>query len=175
MILAGDEVLRTQGGNNNAYDQDNDVSWFDWRLTEKNRDMLRFVRELIALRRRHPALRRGRFLTGRAAPGDTLPDVEWHGQRLRQPPWHDRAARLLAFTLAGSAPGQAPLHVVLNMSDAAREVELPALDGYEWRRAVDTSCGSPEDILPQEEQHQRLAGVLAAAPRSVVVLEARRL
>ncbi len=69
MILAGDEVLRSQRGNNNAYSQDNELSWFDWRLIETNRDMLRFTRELIALRKRHPSLRRRRFLTGRPAPG----------------------------------------------------------------------------------------------------------
>ena len=65
MILAGDEVLRSQRGNNNAYSQDNELSWFDWRLIETNRDMLRFTRELIALRKRHPSLRRRSFLTGR--------------------------------------------------------------------------------------------------------------
>jgi isoamylase len=58
MLLAGDEVLRTQRGNNNAWCQDNELSWFDWRLTETNSDMLRFVREMIALRRRHPGLSR---------------------------------------------------------------------------------------------------------------------
>ena len=61
MILAGDEVLRSQRGNNNAYCQDNEISWFDWRLVETNRDMLRFTRELIALRKRHPSLRRKAF------------------------------------------------------------------------------------------------------------------
>ena len=79
MILAGDEVLRSQGGNNNAYCQDNALSWFDWALTERNRDMLRFVRELIALRRRHPCLTANRFFTGAPVPGRGLPDISWHG------------------------------------------------------------------------------------------------
>src|SRR4029077_477420 len=64
MLLAGDEFLRTQLGNNNAWCQDNDISWVDWSLAEKNKDFLRFVRELIWLRKRHPALRRRRFFTG---------------------------------------------------------------------------------------------------------------
>ena len=67
MIVAGDEVLRTQRGNNNAYCQDNAISWFDWRLVEKNAEMLRFVQALVAFRRRQPNVRRGAFLTGKAA------------------------------------------------------------------------------------------------------------
>src|SRR5262249_35769327 len=69
MLLAGDEFLRTQGGNNNAYCQDNEVSWIDWTLAEKNADFVRFVRELIALRQRHPALRRRGFLRGAGRDG----------------------------------------------------------------------------------------------------------
>ena len=65
MILAGDEVLRTQRGNNNGYCQDNELSWFDWALTEKNREMLRFVTKMIAFRKRHPCLMRKHFLTGK--------------------------------------------------------------------------------------------------------------
>ena len=64
MILAGDEVLRTQQGNNNGYCQDNELSWFDWNLTEKHRGMLRFVTKMIAFRKRHPCLMRKHFLTG---------------------------------------------------------------------------------------------------------------
>ena len=68
MILAGDEFLRTQGGNNNAWCQDNDLSWVDWRLADANADFLRFTREMIWLRRRHPALRRRRFFAGELHP-----------------------------------------------------------------------------------------------------------
>ncbi len=69
MLLAGDEFLRTQKGNNNAWCQDNDISWVDWKLAEDNADFLRFTRELIWLRRRHPALRRRRFFSGEMRPG----------------------------------------------------------------------------------------------------------
>ena len=172
MILAGDEVLRSQGGNNNAYCQDNELSWFDWRLIETNRDMLRFVRELIALRKRHPSLRRPRFLTGRPAPGMTLPDVAWHGERLHEPPWRDGDARLLAFTLAGTHAGETPLHIILNMFDAARPVAVPALDGYHWRRALDTALASPQDISRPAEQTAVKGDDYVAQPRSVIVLEA---
>ena len=84
MLLAGDEVLRTQRGNNNAWCQDNETSWFDWRLTETNGDMLNFVRQLIALRRRHPTLSRRQFLTGEPDPARGIPDIAWHGARARR-------------------------------------------------------------------------------------------
>ena len=101
MLLSGDEVLHTQKGNNNAWCQDNELSWFDWSLVEKNRDMLRFVKELIALRRRHPNLNRREFLTGEQVSGRGLPDIAWHGYRLDEPLWFDYSAQYLAYTLAG--------------------------------------------------------------------------
>jgi isoamylase len=170
MILSGDEVLRTQHGNNNAYCQDNELSWFDWSLVERQRDMLRFTRELIALRKRHPSLRRRRFLSGRPAARMAEPDISWHGERLAEPGWHDPEARLLAFTLAGTEPGEHALHVVLNMSGQARQVALPP--GM-WRRVIDTalppsaSATSPDPIRPAV--HEKLD----IEPRSVVVLEVR--
>jgi isoamylase len=172
MILAGDEVLRSQRGNNNAYCQDNELSWFDWRLVDANREMLRFTRELIALRKRHPSLRRRRFLTGRAASGALLPDVSWHGERLNEPPWHDGAARLLAFTLAGAGAQEKPLHVILNMSHEARTVDVPALPDRVWLRALDTALASPHDVTPREQQSVSARDLYVAQPRSVVVLEA---
>jgi isoamylase len=171
MILAGDEVLRSQRGNNNAYCQDNELSWFDWRLADTERDMLRFVRELIGLRKRHPCLRRKRFLTGRPAPGEVLPDVAWHGERLHEPPWHDAEARLLAFTLAGARAGEKPLHGILNMSDIARPAALPELAGTAWRRAIDTALPAPEDITPPGQQARVEDNRYVAQPRSIVVLE----
>jgi glycogen operon protein len=164
MILAGDEVLRSQRGNNNAYCQDNELSWFDWRLVEANGDMLRFVRELIALRKRHPSLRRRRFLS-RA-------DIAWHGERLDEPPWDHDDARLLAFTLAGASPGEAPLHVILTMHEDERGVAMPPLAGRVWRRAVDTSLAAPHDVVGPGEQAPVAGGRYLAQPRSVVVLEA---
>jgi pullulanase/glycogen debranching enzyme len=88
MILTGDEVLRTQRGNNNGYCQDNELSWFDWTLTEKSYEMLRFVKEMIAFRKRHPSLMRKHFLTGKKKEKAPFPDVTWHGIKLNEPLWH---------------------------------------------------------------------------------------
>lgn len=171
MILAGDEVLHTQQGNNNAYCQDNEISWFDWGRVDSESAMLRFTRELIALRRRHRSLRRKTFLTGRATRGAALPDITWHGERLGEPPWFDPNARHLAFTLAGVDPDEPPLHVILNMWWEHRAFQLPALPRGEWRCAVNTALVSPRDIAPPGQQEIFSAEHFVAAPRSVVVLE----
>jgi glycogen operon protein len=172
MVLAGDEVLRSQRGNNNCYCQDNSLSWFDWRAPEAAPGMLRFVRELSTLRKRHASLHRRHFLTGRPSPGQTWPDVAWHGERLSEPCWHDPGARLLAFTLGGEMPAEPPLHVVLNMSDRARLVALPESDERCWRRIVDTALESPHDIVTHDQQAAVEVERCLVEARSVVVLEA---
>jgi isoamylase len=173
MLLAGDEVLRTQRGNNNAWCQDNDISWFDWRLTEINGDMLNFVRQLIALRRRHPALSRREFLTGEPDPARGITDIVWHGVRLGQPPWDDSESRFLAFTLTSEDPGEEALHVLINMSDRSESVPLPRSDDRRWHLAVDTGRESPEDVIARDDQVPWEAPRYLSLPRSVVVLEAR--
>jgi glycogen operon protein len=173
MLLAGDEVLRTQRGNNNAWCQDNEVSWFDWRLTETNGDMLDFVRQLIALRRRHPTLSRRQFLTGDPEPGRGIPDIAWHGVQPGAPPWNDPDARFIGFTLAGSTADEEDLHVLINMSDRSESMKLPLIPGRRWHLAVDTGRETPDDVVPKEAQTAWTAPRYLSQPRSVVVLEAR--
>ena len=173
MLLAGDEVLRTQQGNNNAYCQDNELGWFDWRLTERNADMLRYTRELIALRRRHPSLTTNRFFTGATVPGRDVPDVVWHGVRLNEPLWNDAGARVLACTIAGRSDDEEDLHLIFNMSDHRLEATLPDIRGRGWQLALDTALASPQDISRLEVQSTVGDGRYLAQPRSIVVLEAR--
>jgi isoamylase len=173
MLLAGDEVLRTQGGNNNAYCQDNALAWFDWGLVERNRDMLRYTRELIALRKRHACLTTNRFFDGRPVPGRDLPDIAWHGAQLGEAPWGEHDGRFLRFTIAGLSENEEDLHVILNMSDAALDVELPTIPGRRWHLALDTARDSPADIVSRGAQNAHEGTSRAAGARSVVVLEAR--
>ena len=173
MLLAGDEILRSQGGNNNAWCQDNEISWIDWRATGRQQDMLRFTRELIALRRRHPSLLANRFYDGRPVSGRGLPDVAWHGARLGELPWHDTEGRILRFTIAGISPGEEDLHVVINASERALAADLPAIPGRRWHVALDTARPPPDDVLPRERQRPHPAPSYAVDARSVVVLEAR--
>lgn len=173
MILSGDEVLRTQRGNNNCYCQDNELSWFDWTLTEENREMLRFVRLMIAFRKRHPCLMRNRFLTGRVRQGDRLPDVSWHGIRLNEPPWNDPDSQFLAFTMAATAPMEEDIHVMMNMSEHSAAAELPYLPGRKWFRAADTSRSSPWDAVDPSEQPAIKETPYTVPPHSVVIFESR--
>jgi glycogen operon protein len=174
MLLAGDEVLNTQRGNNNCYCQDNELSWFDWSLVEKNADMLAFVRQMIALRKRHPSLCRRRFLSGEASDPTSRPDIVWHGVTLESPPWDDAEARVLAFTLAALEEDESDLHVIMNMSGHTQAVAMPDADEGAWQLSVDTGrysdCGDKESTTGSA-----WAGAsYAAAPRSVIVFEKHR-
>jgi glycogen operon protein len=173
MLWAGDEVFRTQGGNNNAYCQDNAVSWFDWALPDRHAGFHRFTRELIAFRKRHRCLTVNRFFTGAPVSARPLADITWHGRRLDDVPWHDGSARLLRYTLAGLAFDEPDLHVILNMDDAPLDADLPAIEGRHWHVAIDTSRPSPEDIVEPTQQVRVPTERYRVAPRSSVVLEAR--
>jgi isoamylase len=173
MILSGDEVMRTQRGNNNGYCQDNELSWFDWALPQKQSDMLRFVSRMIAFRKRHPSLMRTRFLTGRKTKRGLFPDVTWHGTKLGEPLWHDPGAQILAYTLGRQAEGEEDLHIIFNMSDQPVDVDMPPLSRGAWHRAIDTGQPSPADILEPSDQPRSSESTARVLPRSVVVFESR--
>jgi glycogen operon protein len=174
MLLAGDEVLRTQHGNNNAWCQDNEIAWFDWRLTETNSNMLRFVREMIALRRRHPGLSRATFLTGETDAARGIPDIRWYDVELGSARWDDPETRFLSFTLAGTTPTEENLHVLVNMSDHVERVDLPRAPDGHWHVAVDTEMESPDDIISPDAQIPWTQPQYLCQPRSVVVFEFRQ-
>jgi glycogen operon protein len=145
MLLMGDEIRRTQKGNNNAYCQDNEISWLDWSLVEKHSGTLRFAQQLIAARLHvplgpdHATLNQ---LLQRAK-------VEWHGTRLSQPRW-DAESRVLAATFH-SSDGKFTLHGMFNAHWEAQEFELPVrlhARPARWRRWIDTGLDSPNDIVP---------------------------
>jgi isoamylase len=146
MLLGGDEILRTQRGNNNAWCQDNDISWIDWTLAQKNADFLRFTRETIALRKRHPALRRRTFLR----PGDII----WHGTEAYRPDF-SAGSRTLALVLDGRRTDREPdrdFYMAFNSwRDPITFTIPPAPQGKPWRRVIDTALASPLDIVPEEE------------------------
>jgi len=150
MILSGDEFLRTQNGNNNAWCQDNATSWIDWELAEKNADFLRFMKMLIALRKRHPALRRPIFFRGSGQDGALPPDVIWHGITPNHPDFSG-TARTLAYALDGRATGREEdrdFYVAINAWEEPLDFVIPhSPSGRRWRRTIDTMMPSPRDIL----------------------------
>jgi isoamylase len=173
MLLAGDEIWRTQRGNNNAWCQDNELSWFDWSLVETEREMLEFVRGMIALRRRHPSLTRNAFFTGKPVPGRDIPDITWHGIRLNEPGWHDGMAQSLAFTIAGLNASEGDLYVMLNMADVGTDAPLPPMPDRDWYAVVDTSDSVTTGILPHERQQLPLRLAWCVPPHTIVIFEGR--
>ena len=168
MFVAGDEVRRTQKGNNNAYCQDNAISWFDWNLVNQRPDLLRFWRGMIRFRKSYAALGRAEFFTG-SVNERGLTDVTWHGTKLNSPGWDDPEARALGMTLAGFG-GDPDLHVMFNMFWESLDFELPTVPGRGWRWAIDTAQSSPLDIADPGMEPGVPGNSYGVAGRSVVVL-----
>lgn len=143
-------------------------------MIEQKKDMFRFVKEMIAFRKRHACLRRKRFLKGEKQRGRHFPDVISHGAKVNESPWEDPNAQLLAFSLSGVAESEEDIHVVLNMSDTSKQMDLPAIPpNSTWFRAVDTCQDSPADILEPSEQLPLRNCSYTVQPRSVVIFERR--
>jgi glycogen operon protein len=166
MMLMGDEMRRSQGGNNNAYCQDNEISWLDWELLNKHAGLHRFVRWLIAYRRALP---------DREEPGLSLKEVitrarvRWHGDKLDHPDWSPQS-RSIAFTI------ETPMrwyYLIFNAFWEKIDFQVPVVptDFAAWERIIDTDREPPEDIcggVPVANQHY------AVQPRSIVVLTSKR-
>ena len=153
MITAGDELLRSQRGNNNAWCQDNELSWIDWRLKDRNADFFRFVKELIAFRKRHPALRRRRHFIGTGPDGLLAPDIVWHGVEVNDPDFSS-GSRVLACCLNGHATEREPdrdIYIACNSWRDPLPFRIPpSPSGKPWRRVIDTAQPSPLDVLPED-------------------------
>jgi len=172
MILMGDEVRRTQRGNNNAYCQDNDTSWFDWTLVAKHSDVVRFVRLLIARRLlRDVEPERQRLSLNQLLLNS---NIIWHGVKLGQPDWSD-SSHSLAFS-AETHNGALLFHIILNAYYEPLDFELPHAShrgGEPLRRWIDTSLDPPQDIVEWHTAEPIQDGTYQTGPRSVVVLFAR--
>jgi isoamylase len=168
LFSAGDEVCRTQLGNNNAYCQDNDISWFNWDDLQTNKTMLRFWQRLIAFRKHHPRFFRNRFYGGEINTRG-LADISWHGCELGKPGWRDPTGLALAMTLGAREKGE-DIHVMFNMYWKALDFELPEVLGRKWYCAINTALTSPNDIVGiGQEQVHNLAYCKVQA-HSIVVL-----
>ena len=172
MLLSGDECRRTQGGNNNAYCQDNGVSWFDWSLVEKNADLVRFSKALIHFRRDEPAVRRTTFLRGEPVLSGALPDVSWFNADGQTFDWRQNDHSLVCLLGAPKDNALAGRNVLILFHGgfAPRDFHLPqAARGIAWRLFVDTSAATPKDIYPACDGPAPPArGKLTLAERSLV-------
>jgi isoamylase len=157
MLLGGDEIGRTQRGNNNAYNQDNEISWFDWDVGESGYDMYNFVRDLIAIMRSNPILRRRGFFTGAPVPGTNTKDVTWirsNGQEMTEEAWSDPNNQSIGMLLFGRAADEvdsrgrsAPadtLLLLLNAGPRSHSYTLPRMENPGiWEELLNTARPGP--------------------------------
>jgi isoamylase len=138
MLLGGDEFRRTQGGNNNAYCQDNETSWHDWRCLESHREIFRFTRGMIALRSAHPVLSKEQFYTDA--------DIHWFAPQGGLPDWAD--PKVKQFGCLIHEDERHALFLMFNAGDAAIDFSLPPVPPEaRWYLAVDTSREAPGDMF----------------------------
>lgn len=167
MFLMGDEVRRTQGGNNNAYCQDNEISWFDWGQIEKHADVHRFVSLLNARR----LLRDVEHERKRVSLTALIQNAEkvWHGTKLGQPDWGD-SSHSVALEAEVSME-KLRIYWILNAYSEPLNFELPKLEkAILWRRWIDTALDSPNDIVPWQAAEAVIGDAYRAEARSVVIL-----
>ncbi len=176
MVLSGDECRRTQRGNNNAYCQDNEISWFDWTLVDKHAGLRRFCSALIDFRRSEPTVRQVNFLHGEPTRPGGLPDVSWFGASGGQVEWggDSRSLVCLLGALPPQEPEALPNHHVMILAHAgtdARHFVIPVVArGLGWRLFVDTAAESPADIYPNLDGPPAPDnGVVTMEARSIVV------
>jgi glycogen operon protein len=155
MILAGDEIGRTQRGNNNAYCQDNEISWLDWDLDERKKSLLEFTRRLIKMRQEQPVLKRRRFFRGQHIWDSDLKDLAWFrpdGSEMTEEDWTHPFVRSLGLLLGGDAIATTDPHgnkvvgdtllILMNAHHEPGEFVLPAIEwGKDWEILVDTADG----------------------------------
>src|SRR6056297_817098 len=175
MLLAGDEFRRTQQGNNNAYCQDNEISWIDWSLAKKHTGLSEFCRQLLHFRKRHPAFKRSEFYSGEDSDQNGISDITWYTEKGKDVHWN-RKSNLLAILIDGSkAETQAErddndFYIMFNAGPKSIHFKIaPPLSGKLWRRKIDTA--SVPDIY-QQGKSETLENQLEykVAAHSVVVL-----
>ena len=182
MLLGGDEMGRTQGGNNNAYCQDNEISWYDWSLLKKHAGFYRFVKEIIAFRRRHPGFMRPEFYTGRDGNYNAIPDISWFDETGNTTDW-DKVGPCLALRMDGSRADiladkdDNDFFIMFNGGGKTVNFKIcKPLPGKKWVRAVDTGLNSPDDILmPGYELALEDISVYRIKEHSMVILISRLL
>ena len=166
MLLAGDEFRRTQGGNNNAYCQDNETSWVDWGNLERHQEIYRFAHGMLAFRRAHPILSQEHFYTD--------DEIRWFNPQLGSPNWADPKCKQFACLIHGD--GKDTLHLMFNAGTDAANFRLPPLPAdFRWCLAADTSRAAPQDLpAPAEETLADNSTYSVASYSSVILMAMKR-
>jgi len=175
MLLYGDEMRRSAGGNNNTVFQDNELNWINWDDAKTHADILRFTKLIIAFRKRHQLAPRWRYMTADEAETPPLRNITWHGVKADQADFSD-SSRFIAWVLEGFESRQRsdlPIYVGANTFWEPLTVELPETKGRRWYRVVDTALPVGEDIVPEEEAFFIPDPTYVIRPRTTVVMVAR--
>lgn len=171
MILMGDEIGRSQQGNNNAYCHDTQLNWLDWQLLDKNAELFHFFKTCIAFRHAHSALRNAAHFHHTDRMNSGYADISWHGTKAWSADWSN-SSRVLAFLLCGKHAQDDYIYVAMNMHYCPLDFELPGLpSGLEWHIFANTGCPHPHDIwqLGKEPLLENQTGILVG-DRSIVIL-----
>jgi glycogen operon protein len=170
MLLMGDEVRKTQKGNNNCYCQDNELSWFDWMLVEKNKDLLKFTSDMIKFTIGLELFRLDKILDTTGLP--LRPSIKWHGLSLGYPDWASWS-HTLAFELIHKEASE-HLFVMLNFFSKDLSFDLPGLSANrKWYRIADTSLSSPDDFCKIENAPEVTTNKYSMTSSCVTILLAR--
>jgi isoamylase len=163
MICGGDEIGRTQGGNNNAYCQDNEISWHDWALDDERKALLAFTQKVIRIRAEHPALRRAKFFKGRKIRGADILDIMWFrydGQPMSEGDWNTPYTRALQLLVAGMGLDDADeegnrlvdsdLLILINAGHESLDFQMPGIEGdaANWELLLDTNDDKATESVP---------------------------
>ncbi|MCK5470410.1 MAG: glycogen debranching enzyme, partial [Cyclobacteriaceae bacterium] len=169
MLLMGDEVRRSQGGNNNVYCQDNEKGWFNWDLVNDNADLLNFVKGLISFTQQKEIFKIENLL---ASPEDIdEPHITWHGVELNKPDWSENS-RSLAFTLFHPESNEV-IHVMVNAYWKDLKFHIPDLKGKQWIEVVDTSSRAPNDFFKVGKGRITGKKLINVKDRSILILMAK--
>jgi len=167
MLLGGDEFGRTQQGNNNAYCQDNPISWLDWSLLEANRELFDFCKRMIQFRRENPVLGRRAYFTGRPSKPGASPDLLWFDAAGKPQAWAPEDASL-ACMINGTENGGVTLYFMFNPSAEVVSFTVP---DRPWRVRIDTAAAPPRDVVAASVAHRLQAGnTMVVGKRSLRVL-----
>jgi glycogen operon protein len=172
MILAGDEMGNTQFGNNNAYCQDNEISWLNWDNLAKNSDIFNYVKKIIAFRNSHPVLRSATHLQQKDLLDSGMPDVSWHGTKLWRPEGHTLAVMYQGQHAKSCTVDDNSVYTAINMHWEMHGFELPPLpEGKQWHVFANTDLEPPDDIWDVgDEQLLENQDEILVGPRSVMIL-----
>lgn len=165
MISMGDEVARTQQGNNNSYCQDNEISWFDWKLIETNSALLQFVRQIIRFRKKHRFFYDNESFS--RADKNGWPEIAFHGCKLNEPGWDNAGSRVLSFTLRQS------IHIMINMDDTGLIFEIPTGQKGKWYLTVNTNDDGVGVFIDGEELELPDSQNIYVEKKSIIVLVAK--